>query len=151
MGLTTETKSVWLVPLLISLICVAGCNSQAIPIHGQVVFKDGSNLPTSGQVIFESVNLDPPVEAKGFFDKDGNFELTKFKGGHGVTAGEYKVAVICNVPDDRGQMSPQEFKKASNPIDPRFRSASSSPIKIAVSAKTASQNLRIEVLPPRQR
>jgi hypothetical protein len=97
------------------------------------------------------VNLDPPLEAKGFFATDGNFELTKFKGGNGVIAGDYKVAVICNVPDDRGKMSQQEFKKASNPIDRRFKSASSSPIRITVSAETASQDFRIEVDPPKRR
>jgi hypothetical protein len=150
-GLTIKT--IWLAPLLFSLICVAGCgNSQAtFPVRGQVVYSDGSSLPTSGQVVFESVDLDPPLSAKGFFETDGNFELTKFKGGDGVVAGNYKVAVICNVPDDRAQMSQQEYKRASNPIDPRFRSPNSSPLRFTVSTETAPHEFRIEVQPPRRR
>jgi hypothetical protein len=150
-GLTT--KSVWLAPLLFSLNYVAGCgNSQAtFPVRGQVVYSDGSSLPTSGQVVFESVELDPPLEAKGFFDTDGRFELTKFKGGDGVVAGDYKVAVICNVPDDRGQMSPQEYRRASDPIDRRFASPRSSPIRFTVSTETAPHEFRIEVHPPKRR
>jgi hypothetical protein len=150
-GLTN--KSVWLAPLFFSLSCVAGCgNSQAtFPVSGQVVYSDGSSLPTTGQVVFESVELDPPLTAKGFFETDGKFELTRFKGANGVVAGDYKVAVICNVPDDRGQMSPQEYKRASNAIDRRFTNPRSSPIRVKVSAETAPHEFRIEVKPPRRR
>jgi hypothetical protein len=120
-------------------------------VQGQVVYSDGSSLPTSGQVIFESVDLDPPLTAKGFFEKDGKFELTKFKGGDGVVAGDYKVAVVCNVPDDRGQLSQHEYQRARSPIDRRFRSPRSSPIRITVSAETAPHEFRIQVHPPRRR
>jgi hypothetical protein len=120
-------------------------------VRGQVVYSDSSSLPTTGQVIFESVELDPPLSAKGFFGTDGNFELTKFNGGDGVVAGDYKVAVIFNVPDDRGQMSQQEFQRASNPIDRRFKIPSSSPLRFTVSAETAPHEFRIEVHPPRRR
>jgi hypothetical protein len=102
-------------------------------------------------VVFESVELDPPLSAKGFFEPDGNFELTKFKGGKGVLAGDYKVAVNCNVPDDRGQLSQQEYRRASNPIDRRFMSPSTSPIRVKVSAESAPHEFRIEVHPPRRR
>ena len=143
----------WLATVLLSLSCVAGCgNSPAtFPVRGQVVFSDGSSLPTSGQVIFESVELDPPISAKGFFETDGQFELTRFKGGDGVVAGDYKVAVICNVPDDRGQLSQQEYRRLSNPIDRRFTSPRTSPLRMTVSAETAPHEFRIEVRPPRRR
>jgi len=146
-------KSVWLATLLFSLSCVVGCgNSQAtFPVRGQVAYSDGSSLPTSGQVVFESVELDPPLEAKGFFETDGKFELTKFKGGDGVVAGDYKVAVVCNLPDDRGQMSQHVYRRVSNPIDRRFTSPRSSPIRVTVSAETAPHEFRIEVHPPRRR
>ena len=104
--------------------------------------------PQAGQVIFESVELDPPLSATGFFETDGNFELTKFKGGNGVVAGDYKVAVMCNVPDDRGQLSQQEYERASNAIDRRFKSPRSSPLRFTVSAETAPHEFRIEVHPP---
>jgi hypothetical protein len=150
-GLTIE--SVWLASLLFSLSGVAGCNnSQAtLPVRGQVVYSDGSSLPIGGQVIFESAELDPPLSATGFFGTDGNFELTKFKGGNGVVAGDYKVAVMCNVPDDRGQLSPQEYERAKNAIDRRFKSPRSSPIRITVSAETAPHEFRVEVHPPKRR
>lgn len=150
-GLTI--KFFWLTPLLFSLSGVGGCgNSQAtFPVRGQVVYSDGSSLPTSGQVIFESVELDPPLLATGFFGTDGHFELTKFKGGNGVVAGDYKVAVMCNVPDDRGQMSQKEYERARNAIDARFKSPRSSPLRFSVSAETAPHEFRIEVHPPKRR
>jgi hypothetical protein len=120
-------------------------------VRGQVVYSDGSNLPTTGQVVFESVDHDPPLEAKGFFEKDGNFELTRFQGGDGLVAGDYKVAVICNVPDDRGQMSTQQFRLASDPIDSRFTNARTSPLRFTVSAETAPHVFQIKVHPPRRR
>jgi hypothetical protein len=146
-------KSVWLTALFFILSCVAGCgNSQATyPVRGQVVYSDGSTLPAGGQVIFESAELDSPLEAMGFFETDGKFELTKFKGGDGVVAGDYRVAVICNLPDDRGQLSQQEYQRARNSIDRRFKSPRSSPIRVTVSAETAPHEFRIEVHPPRRR
>lgn len=144
-------KSLWSAPLLVGLSCVAGCGSATFPVRGQVVYSDGSSLPASGQVIFESVDLEPPLSAIGFFDTDGKFELTKFNGGDGVVAGDYKVAVMCNVPDDRGQMSPQEYRRASNPVDRRFTDTRSSPLRFTVSAETAPHEFRIEVHPPKRR
>jgi hypothetical protein len=120
-------------------------------VRGQVVYSDGSSLPTGGQVIFESVNVDAPFSATGFFETDGNFELTKFKGGNGVLAGDYKVAVIGNVPDDRGQMSQKEYERARNAIDRRFKSSRTSPIRFTVSAETAPHEFRVEVHPPKRR
>jgi hypothetical protein len=105
----------------------------------------------SGQVVFESVDRDPPLSAMGYFETDGNFELTKFKGGDGVVAGDYKVAVVCNLPDDRGQMSPQEFQRVSNPIDRRFKSPRSSPLRFTVSAETAPHEFQIKVDRPKRR
>jgi hypothetical protein len=102
-------------------------------------------------VIFESVELDPPLTATGFFGADGNFELTKFKGGNGAVAGDYKVAVMCNVPDDRGQMSEREFDRVRNAIDRRFKSPRTSPLRFTVSAETAPHEFRVEVHPPKRR
>jgi hypothetical protein len=146
-------KSVWLAPLLFSLSCVVGCGDsrETFPVRGQVVYSNGSSLPTSGQVVFESVEIDPPLEARGFFGTDGNFELTRFKGGNGVVAGDYRVAVMCNVPDDRGQLSQQEFERARNSVDRRFKSPRTSPIRMKVSSETAPHEFRIEVFPPRRR
>jgi hypothetical protein len=144
-------KSVWWAPLFISL-CLAGCDSQAtFPVRGRVVYSDGSSLPTSGKVVFESVQHDLPISAIGFFEKDGNFELTKFKGAGGVVAGDYKVAVVCNVPDDRGQLSPQEYQRVRNAIDRRFTSPRSSPLRFTVSAETAPHEFQIKVDRPKRR
>jgi hypothetical protein len=150
-GLTIE--SVCWAPLLFSLSCVAGCGDSraTFPVRGQVVYSDGSSLPAGGRVVFESVELDPPLSATGFFETDGNFELTKFKGGDGVVAGDYKVAVVCNLPDDRGQMSPQEYQRLSNPIDRRFKSPRSSPLRFTVSAETAPHEFQIKVDRPKRR
>jgi hypothetical protein len=68
-----------------------------------------------------------------------------------VVAGDYKVAVVCNLPDDRGQMSQHVYRRVSNPIDRRFTSPRSSPIRVTVSAETAPHEFRIEVHPPRRR
>jgi hypothetical protein len=113
-------------------------------VRGQVVYSGGSSLPTGGQVIFESIKIDPPILATGYFGTDGSFELTKFKGGNGVVAGDYKVAVSLNVPDDRGEMSQKEYDRS-------FMSPRTSPLRFTVSDETAPHEFRIEVHPPRRR
>jgi hypothetical protein len=151
-SLGSTIKSDWLA-LVLLIGCIAGCGDSqtTFPVRGRVVYSDGSSLRTSGQIVFESVELDPPLSATGFFETDGNFELTKFKGGDGVVAGDYKVAVVCNLPDDRGQMSPQEFQRVSNPIDRRFKSPRSSPLRFTVSAETAPHEFQIKVERPKRR
>jgi hypothetical protein len=146
-------KSVWWAPLLFSLSYIAGCGDSraTFPVRGRVVYSDGSSLPTSGKVIFESVELDPPIWARGYFEKDGHFELTTFRGGDGVVAGDYKVAVVCNVPDDRGQLTPQEYQRVRNAVDRRFISPHSTPLRFTVSAETAPHEFQIKVDRPRRR
>ena len=136
-----------------SISAAGGCDGsdKTFAVRGQVVYTDGSTLPVGGQVSFSSVDLDPPITARGFFGTDGHFELTKFKNSAGAKAGEYRVSVMPNVPDDRGSMSQAEFNAALNPIDARFRSPRSSRLKVTVSPETAPHEFRIEVHRPGRR
>ena len=142
-----------LVPALY-LSCATGCGSSGttFPVTGQVVYVDGTTLPTGGQVIFESTAPGSTVLGRGFFGTDGDFQLTKFTdAGNGLPSGDYAVAIICNIPDDRGNMSPKEYLKASNPVDKRFKSPHSSGLRFTISAETAPHEFRLEVHPPRRR
>ncbi len=141
--------------LLFSGTCLlVGCGKSGVPtypVSGQVVLKDGSTLPMGGRVVFELVDSDPLLQAKGYFESDGRFQLTTFENGDGAPAGEYQVMVVPTVPDDKGSMSEREYLRAMNPIDIRYKNASSSGLRFTVTPEGAPHEFRIEVSPPRKR
>ncbi len=120
------------------------------PVSGVVVLKDGSTLERGGRVVFQLIDSDPLITAKGYFESDGKFELTTYTKGDGAPAGEYEVMVVATVPEDQGNMSTREYLKAMNPIDIRYKNAKSSGLRFTVSPETAPHEFRIEVTRPRQ-
>lgn len=101
--------------------------------------------------MFQLVDSDPRVTAKGYFESDGRFELTTFSQGDGAPAGDYEVMVVPTVPEDQGNLSTREYSRAMNPIDDRFKNPKSSGLRFTVSPETAPHEFRIEVTRPRQR
>lgn len=81
------------------VLVLSGCqeNRGLVPVTGRVTF-DGLRPPKPGQVTFG------PVEpAAGFpqrpggaaFDADGNFTVSSYQPGDGLTPGRYRVSVYC--------------------------------------------------------
>ena len=140
--------------LLASGLATLGCNPAPMPTHpvsGQVVYPDGSTLPRGGRVRFYCDEVDPPLTAEGRFDENGQFTaLTTFKAGDGAVAGTHSVIVLPDIPDDKGEMSQQEFEKASRPIDRRFKGFKTSGLEFTVQPDQPNE-FRIEVHPPRRR
>ena len=58
------------------------------------------------------------------------------------------MAVLPNVPDDRGTMSIPEYFKAMEPIEERFKSLDTSGLRFTVSAEGEANHFRIVVRRP---
>jgi len=123
-------------------------------VAGEVVFTDGRPLTSGGRIIFSSTNVTPPVTGKGYLETDGKFKLTLFNHGQGfvkgtgLEAGDYEVAVLPDVPDDRGSMSEAEYYRAMEPIEERYARPATSGLKFTVSADSAPQDFRVVVRRP---
>lgn len=115
------------------------------------MYVDGRPLPLGGRVVFTSASGDRTHTAKGYFGADGKFQLTTFSENDGAVPGEYTVAVLANVPDDRGSMSERAYLEAMDPIDDKYSDPRTSGLKYTVPADDGPHHFRIEVAKPRGR
>jgi hypothetical protein len=128
-----------------------GAGPSTTPVTGEVVYPDGASLPLGGRVVFVSAGGDAAHTAKGYFGSDGKFQLTTSGENDGAVPGEYKVAVLPTVPDDRGLMSERAYAQALEPIDRKYLDPQTSGLRYTVSAENGPQHIRIEVSKPRGR
>jgi hypothetical protein len=133
---------------------MGGCGASGpttTSVIGEVVNSDGAPLPLGGRVVFVNADGDPTHTAKGYFGSDGKFQLTTSAENDGAVPGEYLVAVLPTVPDDRGSMSERAYAQALQPIDSKYLDPQTSGLRYTVSAENGPQNIRIEVNKPRGR
>jgi hypothetical protein len=141
---------------LITFGLIFGCGGSGpstIPVTGEVAYRDGASLPLGGRVVFVSVSSggEKGHTAKGQFSSDGKFQLTTFEENDGAVPGEYKVAVLPNVPDDRGSLTERAYAQALEPIDRKYLDPQTSGLRYTVSAENGLQPIRIAVTKPGQR
>jgi hypothetical protein len=120
-------------------------------VTGEVVYPDGRSLPLGGRVVFVSAAGDRTHTAKGYFGAEGKFQLTTFSQNDGAVPGEYNVAVLPNVPDDRGKMPERMYIESMDPIDSKYLDPRTSGLKYTVPAGDGPHHFRIEVAKPRGR
>jgi hypothetical protein len=138
---------------LISACLICGCGDSGpstTAVTGEVVYPTGASLPLGGRVIFASPG-DSAHTAKGHFGSDGKFQLTTTTDGDGAVPGEYLVAVLPTLPDDRGSMSERAYAQALEPIDKKYLDPQTSGLRYTVLAEKGPQHFRIEVTKPRGR
>jgi hypothetical protein len=85
--------------ITVALVLQSGCRDSRglVPVNGKITF-DGGPPPKSGRL-----NFSPTSAAEGYarrpgqasFDTSGEFEVTSYKVGDGLTPGTYRVNVIC--------------------------------------------------------
>lgn len=120
-----------MVRLLVSLLILAtltlsGCGGQndTYRVTGKVVFPDGTAL-TQGKVIFNPVSDSEGRDAEAIIQPDGSFTLGTSKPGDGAFPGAYRVAIHVARP-------PKGSEDRTPPIDPRYRSSSTSGLEAEV-------------------
>ena len=107
----------WLAHALLaaSVLVAWGCGSKDpfsyVPVSGQVLYDDGTPLPTSVRVAFvsESPAVDGkyrPRNAYASTDQDGRFEsVTSRQHGDGIVPGKHKVLILLQT-DDAAKVVP---------------------------------------------
>src|SRR6516165_9929344 len=99
------------------LVGVAGCGGGRYPVHGRVVYEDGSPL-TEGIVIGERAEGDRRVKAQGSVKKDGTFSWGTLTPGDGAEPGKYRVVVVPRAVGEKEASQgvlPAVERKFSNP------------------------------------
>jgi hypothetical protein len=77
------------------VVILAGCGTsgpKTYKIPGKLVYEDQSPVPGASVVLQTTID-GQVISARGMVGPDGAFELTTFKMGDGVVAGEHDVSV----------------------------------------------------------
>jgi hypothetical protein len=128
-----------IVALALVLLGAVGCGgAKTYPVRGKVVFKDGKAL-TGGTVIFEPVDKNLKVSARGDIQPDGTFRLGTDSDNDGAPEGGYHVLVVPPPPEEN------ERRPQRSPIPRKYLSPETSPLKLTVTRDKDKNNFTIEL------
>jgi hypothetical protein len=104
-------------------LATVGCSEGRFPVHGTVTRDDGAPIKES-LVVFESIDRQPNITARGDVGANGEFELGTGAPGDGAPAGKYRVKVtqLMSNPDEPPQVT----------FDPRFGDFNTSGLELEV-------------------
>ena len=124
---------------------VAGCGPQGTatyPVHGKVVFGDGSPL-RGGTIEFRNVTKrGKPIVASGIVGEDGTFELTTFGNKKGAVVGTHQVIVFPKRTLPSAVLGIQPLQRPA--IDPRFFSYKTSGLEVTVTEGENDVDIPVE-------
>ena len=112
-------------------VLMIGCGnpSGTSPVHGMVVFEDGSPV-RFGTIEFETIDVQPPVTATASIDSTGHFTMGTFAVDDGALPGRHRAAVIVDFEisnrEERPGMIPAEL------VDRKYREFKSSGLQFEV-------------------
>jgi hypothetical protein len=131
--------------ILAALALLAGCGGGRYPVHGRVVYEDGSPL-TEGTVVGEMVEGETRVMAQGSVKSDGTFSWGTQRPGDGALPGKYRVVVLPRAVGER------EASQGLLPaVDPKFSNPRTSGIDFEVQAGKNELNVTVTKLRQRRR
>jgi hypothetical protein len=119
---------------------LTGCDSGPTThsVKGKVVVKGSTETPAGGTVLFQSVE-NPEIQASGYIEEDGTFELYSNQGKAGLPAGEYRVLV----------QSPELEASQRRIVDNKYRSYETSGLTRTIDP--GENDFTIELEPPKGR
>jgi hypothetical protein len=126
-------------------VSLPGCEGAArkYPVTGKVVYKDTEKpLPLGGVITLVPSNSSEP-EASGRINPDGTFVISS----QGAAAGEYRVRIAPELPDDPQSSSNLAAARAKI-LDARYLDAEKSGIVVTVEPK--ENDILVEVDRPKR-
>jgi hypothetical protein len=87
------------------LLSAGGCGERLYPVSGKVTLDDGKPL-AKGLVIFEGLEGEKKVTARGDIQADGTYRLSTRRPGDGVPPGKYQVLISPRVDVDNPEPVP---------------------------------------------
>ena len=133
-----------------AVLLAAGCGTRFHQVRGKLVWGDGSPVTqlTGGLVTFS--NQAANISATGVIEPDGTFRLNCLKKDDGLPAGEYAVTV------NPAELVVSEFADAAalkaaragmRMVPAKYGHTSTSPLKVAVEAKTNEVTITLDKNP----
>src|SRR5262245_27558012 len=126
-----------------ALLAAAGCSGgKTHPVQGKVIYKGGAPV-TGGTVVFEPVDKNVRVSARGDIRPDGSFRLGTYTDGDGAPQGLYHVLVVPPAPSEENERRPPR-----PPIHRKYLSPDTSPLKATVTRDREKNDFQFELDKP---
>jgi hypothetical protein len=138
---TMHVRPLVIVVALFPLAGACGCaRSDLYPVRGKVVFNQGEPIDplVGGLVIFEPLDPQLKVGARGEIQSDGSFRLGTFREGDGAPPGDYRILVAPPTPPSQAKETPVPVV-----IHPRFHDLNETPLKETVRPKANEFTLTV--------
>ena len=131
---------------------LGGCSSsgpvETFAVTGTVTRHDGQPLP-GGQILFRPLGASPH-SARGDVEPDGTFTLTTFSPGDGAIAGNHKVIITPDVPQEL-QEDVRALMQQQPQVDAKYQTLRNSPLEYTVAGDGSENHFDIVLDPPSQR
>ncbi|MCC9626840.1 hypothetical protein LOC68_00335 [Blastopirellula sp. JC732] len=76
------------------LAITLGCSNGTYPVHGSIVYPDGSPAKELSGGAVELDSLDQPISARGSIDDQGKFVISTFEADDGAVPGKHRVLIV---------------------------------------------------------
>ena len=133
------------VVISVFIFLVVGCGTRdhrTYPVHGKVIFGDGSPMP-GGTIEFRNVSQgDQPIITSGIVAEDGTFELITFGNKKGAVAGTHRVIVSPKRTPPPAVPGAKPLRRPT--VDPRFLNYNTSKLEVTVSDDENNLEIRVE-------
>ena len=139
MNASPSCRKFWF--LAATLVGSLGCGGQTLyQVKGTVAYKDEADVSVlaNGLVLFDPVDAEVKVSARGEIKPDGSFRMSTFREGDGVMPGKYRV-----------MLSPPAFRGKRNEVrpelfDPRFEDFETSGLDITVTGPVINYVITVD-------
>jgi len=122
------------------LSAAAGCGGAATySVEGKVAYKNGTPMLGGGQVLFEPVDKNSKISARGIIQEDGSFRMGTFGDADGVPEGTYRVAIQPAPPRNINRPPP-----GWPPIHKKYMNYAKSNLEYTVKSGTNEFNIEVE-------
>ncbi|UUO05700.1 hypothetical protein M4951_20275 [Blastopirellula sp. J2-11] len=128
--------------MLLAVGCIAilsisvGCGNGTYPVHGSIVYPDGTPAKELSGGAVELDSLEQDVSARGSIDDQGKFVISTFEAEDGALPGKHRVLIVPR------QATGDE--RVSKVIESKFQRYETSGLELEVTAGTNTPTFTVE-------
>jgi len=118
------------------LAVATGCSNGTYPVHGSIVYTDGSPAKELAGGAVELDSLEQPISARGSIDEEGKFVISTFEAEDGAVPGKHRVLIVS-----RQATGDEPVGKV---IDSKYQSFETSELELEVTPGTNTPTFTVE-------
>ncbi|PQO41574.1 hypothetical protein [Blastopirellula marina] len=129
-------RAALLVSSLLLLGFAVGCSNGTYPVHGSIVYPDGTPAKELSGGAVELDSLEQEISARGSIDDEGKFIISTYEAEDGAVPGKHRVLIIS-----RQAIGDETVGRV---IDGKYQSFETSGLELEVTPGTNTPTFTVE-------